>query len=199
MSAPGPPPDPNLVPNPVVPVDPGVLTDPGALAALYPGLSGVPPARPTGAPSLGHGLALDDGDLVTDPRTGGPAGNQGPETLLQALLLAVETQLGTDRLNTVFGFDRLALGRYALEAPARKEYIRMELLRCLSGDRRIADVREVFFQDDQRYRDLRPDLAPATYERIVQTARASREYTVYAIVETIASSTLILTSGGRLD
>ncbi|MEW1913742.1 hypothetical protein AB0442_35845 [Kitasatospora sp. NPDC085895] len=191
--------DPGLIPDPVVPVDPGVLTDPAALADLYPGLPGAPPAGPTGAPSLGNSLTLDDGDLVTDPGTGGLAGNQGPEALLQALLLAVETQLGTDRLNTTFGFDHLALGRYALEAPARKEYIRMELVRCLSADRRVADVREVFFQDDQRYRDLRPDLAPATYERIVRTARVNREYTVYAIIETIAGSTLALTSGGRLD
>ncbi|MFJ8439857.1 hypothetical protein [Kitasatospora griseola] len=191
--------DPGALADPAVLEDPGVLTDPAVLAARYPGLPGAAPADGSGAPSLGHGLALDDGDLVTDPATGGPAENAGPDALLQALLLAVDTQLGSDRLNTGFGFDRLALGRYALDLPARKEYLRMELVRCLAADRRVTDVREVFFEDDRRFLELRPDLDPAAFQQIVETARASRRYTVHAILDTVAGSALTLTSGGRLD
>ncbi|MFI2206809.1 hypothetical protein ACH47Z_40070 [Streptomyces sp. NPDC020192] len=182
--------------------DPDRLVDPGPPPPDLPGvpgLPGLPGGGPTGRPSLGRGLALDDGDLATDPTTGGPAENEGLAALVQALLLAVGTQLGTDRLNTAFGFDRLSIGRYALDLQARKEYIRMELVRCLCADRRVADVREVFFQDDPRYLDFRPGLAGAAHEQIVEAARARREYTVYAIIDTVAGSTLTLTSGGRLD
>ncbi|KUM99062.1 hypothetical protein AQI95_41000 [Streptomyces yokosukanensis] len=188
-------PDPRVAPGPPRP-DLQDLSDLPGLA----GLPGLPGGGPTGRPSLGRGLALDDGDLVNDPDTGGPAEIEGLAALVQALLLAVGTQLGTDRLNTTFGFDRLSIGRYALDRQARKEYIRMELVRCLCADRRVADVREVFFQDDPRYLDFRPDLAgAAAHEQIVEAARASREYTVYAIIDTVAGSTLALTSGGRLD
>ncbi|MFI9328830.1 hypothetical protein ACIGZJ_14930 [Kitasatospora sp. NPDC052868] len=158
-----------------------------------------PDAAGPGAPSLGRSLAVDAGDLVVDTRTGGPALVEGLDALAQALVLTIETQLGSDRINTGFGFDRLAVGRYALGVHARKEYIRMQLVRCLGADRRVADVREVFFEDDPRYFELRPGLDEAARERIVGSARARRGYTAYAIIETVAGSTLTLESGGRLE
>lgn len=171
------------------------------------GLPGVPDFRLSdgtgapdpGAPSLGSSLEAEAGDLVIDELTGGPAQVRGLDALVQALVLAVETQSGSDRLNTEFGFDRLAVGRYALGVPARKEYIRMQLVRCLSADRRVRDVREVFFEDDPRFLELRPGLDEAAHERIVEAARSRRSYTAYAVVETAAGSTLTLKSGGRLD
>ncbi|MFD0277837.1 hypothetical protein ACFVHB_28560 [Kitasatospora sp. NPDC127111] len=175
------------------------LTEPGFPLGTLPGLTPVGPDGPSGAPSLGRGLVLDDGDLVTDPHTGGPAQNEGRDTLVQALVLAVRTQLGSDPLNTAFGFDRLSVGRYALGLQARKEYIRMELVRCLRADPRVTDVREVFFHDDPRFAELQPGPDGAARERIVRATRASREYTVHVIIETIAGSTLTLTPGGRLD
>ncbi|MFJ4647310.1 hypothetical protein ACIP6Q_27765 [Streptomyces bobili] len=153
----------------------------------------------SGAPSLGRSLAVDAGDLLIDERTGGPAMVEGVDALAQALVLAVETQLGSDRINTGFGFDRLAVGRYALGVHARKEYIKMELVRCLSADRRVADVREVFFQDDPRFDELRPGLDLAARERIAEATRSGRAYTAFAILETVAGDTLTLESGGRLE
>ncbi|MGW6915288.1 hypothetical protein ACWGB8_15940 [Kitasatospora sp. NPDC054939] len=179
------------------------------LGTLVPGteLPGVPDFRPPvlsgppepGTPSLGRSLRADAGDLVIDELTGGPAMVEGLDALAQALVLTVETQLGSDRLNTGFGFDRLAVGRYALGVHARKEYIKMQLVRCLSADRRVTDVREVFFEDDPRFFELRPALDDAARERIVGVTRARRAYTVYVILETVAGSTLTLESGGRLD
>lgn len=170
------------------------MTFPG-LAFPMPGVSAEARA---GAPSLGRGLALDDGDLVTNPHTGGPAENEGRDALAQALVLTIETQRGSDSLNAGFGFDRLAVGRYALSVHARKEYIRMELVRCLSADRRVTDVREVLFDDDPRFLELRPDLDSAAHTRMAAT-RAARTYTVVAVVETADGDTLTLQSGGRLE
>jgi len=185
--------------------DPGIGTpdDPGLLGL---GLSGLPGlglpgsgAPGTGAPSLGRSLAVDAGDLVIDERTGGPAMVEGQEALVQALVLTVETQLGSDRVNTGFGFDRLAVGRYALGIHARKEYIRMELVRCLGADPRVTDVREVFFQDDPRFFELRPGLDAAARDRIGRAIRAGRGYMAFAIIDTVVGSTLTLESGGRLE
>ncbi|MGF1430786.1 hypothetical protein [Kitasatospora sp. LaBMicrA B282] len=182
--------------------DPGpvtLTTLPGLPLPAVPGAGAAGTDGPSGAPSLGRSLALDDGDLVVDPHTGGPAEIEGLDALVQALVLTVGTQLGSDRLNTAFGFDRLAVGRYALGVHARKEYIRMELVRCLSADPRVADVREVFFQDDPRYFDFQPGLDGPARDRIVRETRAGRSYTVYAIIDTVAGSALTLASGGRLD
>ncbi|MFI0221666.1 hypothetical protein [Streptomyces lydicus] len=180
----------------------GTPRDPGPLgpAPGTPGL-GLPGATAPhgGAPSLGRSLRADAGDLVVDDRTGRLTTVEGLDALAQALVLTVETQLGSDRLNTGFGFDRLAVGRYALGVHARKEYIKMELVRCLSADRRVTDVREVFFQDDPRFFELRPGLDDAARERIAEAARTGRTYTVFALVDTVAGDTLTLQSGGRLE
>ncbi|MEU0740852.1 hypothetical protein [Streptomyces sp. NPDC006134] len=176
------------------PPDPG--WDPAALGLTVPG---VPAPDPAGAPGLGHSLAVDDGDLVVDPRTGAPETVDGLDALIQALTLTVGTQLGDDRLNSTFGFDRLAVGRYALSRPARKEYIKLELVRCLSADRRVTDIREVFFRDDPRFLELGPRLGRAAGPHPAAEAPADRSYTAYVIIETVAGDTLTLRSGGRLE
>lgn len=167
------------------------MTQPTDRAGL--GQAGRQPAR------LGRSLKADSGDLVFDSAAGDLALVEGLPALQQALASSVETQLGSDRLNTRFGFDRTALGTYAHGLHARKEYLKMELVRCLSADRRVGDVREIFFQDDPRYFELQPDLGESAQDRIAAAARSSRDYTVYAIVETVTSDTLVLATGARLE
>ncbi|GKQ37935.1 hypothetical protein [Streptomyces sp. A012304] len=179
--------------------DPGLPFGAGLPGVADFRLFDAPGAADPGAPSLGSSLKVEAGDLVIDELTGGPAQVRGRDALVQALVLAVETQSGSDRLNTEFGFDRLAVGRYALGVPARKEYLRMQLVRSLSADRRVRDVREVFFEDDPRFSELRPGLDEAARQRIAEAARSRRGYTAYAVIETVAGSTLTFESGGRLD
>lgn len=155
-------------------------------------------ATPIGAPSLGRSVQLRAGDLVFDELTGDLAVVADLPALTQALLLTIETQLGTDRLNASFGFDRLSVGTYAYNVHARKEYIKMQLVRCVGSDRRVRDVRDVFFEDDPRFFELQPSLDAAAQDQIAAAARASREYRVYVVIETIASETLTLQAGGTL-
>ncbi|MFH8259223.1 hypothetical protein [Streptomyces roseolus] len=149
-----------------------------------------------GAPSLGSSLALDEGDLVLDGRSLDLALVVGAEALRQALELGVATQTGSDRLNAPFGFDRLAIGAYAHDLPTRKEFLTMELVRCVSSDRRVTDVREVFFDDDPRYLELRPGLDEETHRRELAAAHAARVHAVFAVVDTIASTALTLRARG---
>lgn len=152
--------------------------------------------NPAGPLSLGSSLALDVGDLVFSGT--GLSMVSGTGALTQALMLSLQTQLGTDRLNTGFGFDRAAIGAYAYGIHTQKEYVKMQLVRCIGLDRRVKDVLDVFFQDDPRYFELNPGLDAAAQEEIAAAARASREYTVYVIVETINSDTVTLQVGGTV-
>lgn len=145
---------------------------------------------PVGQPSLGRSLLLDDGDLVFDDHVGDLAEVEQVAALSQALRLAIGTQLGTDRLNAQFGFDRLAVGAYAYGLHTRKEYVKMQLVRCVGLDARVRDVREVFFSDDPRAFELQPGLDAEAQNRIVSVIRANREYTVFVVVETINSQPL---------
>jgi hypothetical protein len=155
-------------------------------------------ADPSGAPSLGRSLRLEAGDLVFDEDARDLAMVEDRQALTQALALGIETQLGSDPINAGFGFDRLAVGAYADGIHARKEYVKLQVVRCISADRRVTDVRELFFQDDPRYFELQPGLDQAARGQIAAAARASREYILYVIVETVASDTLTLQVGGTL-
>lgn len=152
--------------------------------------------NPAGPLSLGSSLELDAGDLVFSNTDLSMVSDTG--ALTQALVLSLQTQLGSDRLNTGFGFDRAAVGAYAHGIRTQKEYVKMQLVRCIGLDRRVKDIFEVFFQDDPRYFELNPGLDLAAQEEIIAATRASREYTVYVIVETINSDTVTLQAGGTL-
>ena len=154
--------------------------------------------NPAGPLSLGSSLELGAGDLVFSNTDLSMVSDTG--ALTQALVLSLQTQLGSDRLNTGFGFDRAAVGAYAYAygIHTQKEYVKMQLVRCVGLDRRVKDVREAFFQDDPRFAELNPGLDAAAQERIAAAARASREYTAYVIVETINSDVLTLQAGGTL-
>ncbi|WEO99770.1 hypothetical protein A6P39_040200 [Streptomyces sp. FXJ1.172] len=151
------------------------------------------------APGLGCSLRTDAGDLVFDPDTGDLALVEGRQALAQALTLSIETQLGSDRVNTRFGFDLLALGTYAEGLHSRKEYLKMQLVRCISSDPRVADVREIFFDDEPRFFELHPDIDPAARSRVVAAQHADRSHTAYVVVDTIAQDTLTLQVGSNLD
>lgn len=154
--------------------------------------------NPAGPFSLGSSLRLDDGDLVFDDQAGDLVMVTDTGALTQALIMSIETQLGSDRINSGFGFDRTAIGAYAYGLHTQKEYVKMQLVRCVGLDRRVKDVREAFFQDDPRYFELNPGLDAAAQQQIATTARVSRGYTVYVIVETINSDVVTLQAGGTL-
>lgn len=150
-----------------------------------------------GPPSLGRSLRLDAGDLVFDPAERDLALVEQQAALRQALVLAVQTQVGSDRINAGFGFDRLAIGAYAYGVETRKQYVKMQLVKTVTAERRVHDVREVFFEDDPRFFELQPALA-GVRDQIAAAARAGREYTVHVIVQTIADDSLTVTASDVL-
>jgi len=145
-------------------------------------------------PSLGVGLDLVDGDLVLDAGARDLAVARQEEMLVQALTGAVATQLGSDRMNASFGFDRLAIGAYAHGMDARRAYVKLQLVRALTADRRVREVRDVVFEDEARFAAL-AGIDEETARAIADATRRSREYTVHVTIETVAGDVLEIPIG----
>jgi hypothetical protein len=88
--------------------------------------------------SIGVDLLLVDG-------TNGPtfAGVEGGDCLGQDLQVALVTPLGTDPLNTRFGFDGIRVLTMGLDPWLSEELLRIAVIRAVSADPRVREVTEV--------------------------------------------------------
>jgi hypothetical protein len=153
---------------------------------------------PTAPVPLGNSLRQEAGDLIFDGANRSLAVVEDLAALAQALRLAIETQLGSDALNAGFGFDRLSVGVYAYGLQTRKEYVKMQLVRTVTRDRRVKDIREIFFSDDPRFFELRGPLSPEAQAEAIRQVRASRDYTVFVVVDTHGGDQIVVDAGGTL-
>jgi hypothetical protein len=97
------------------------------------------------ATDLGHSLALVDGDLVLqDGRLGEVSGQAN---LVQALALRVLTPLGSDQFNTGYGFDAQNVFTQPATARTAQDLVSLNLVRTLSTDNRVREIRDVVFLD----------------------------------------------------
>jgi hypothetical protein len=113
--------------------------------------------RSAGVDPLGRTLELDEGDLVLFRGADAQAGRtlaqiHGLPALSQALRLTLLTQLGSDPLSAVFGFDLRALGAGGYGARTRLEHVRLEIVRCIGADRRVREIRDVTFSPEAERR-----------------------------------------------
>ncbi|MFS8197503.1 hypothetical protein ACLVWQ_02330 [Streptomyces sp. CWNU-52B] len=114
------------------------------------------PPAPPGPPELldpfGHGLLLDDGDLVV--RGGGLAEVRGPANLVQALTLRLLTPYGTDRCNHRYGLSAGEAFTHPGGPRVLKDLLRLEIVRTLGADPRVREVLDVAFTEDRAARLL---------------------------------------------
>ena len=92
-------------------------------------------------------LALNDGDLALED--GQLAWLTGTPALHQALTLRILTPLGGDRFNVAYGLDLRRALTQPVAAAAVRELIKLDLLRTISGDPRVAEVRDIEFRDSE--------------------------------------------------
>jgi hypothetical protein len=97
------------------------------------------------AADLGHSLALVDGDLVLED--GRLVEVVGVSNLIQALALRVLTPLGSDQFNTGYGFDAENIFTQPATARTVRDLISLNLVRTLSADDRVRELRDVVFLD----------------------------------------------------
>jgi hypothetical protein len=137
---------------------------------------------------LGHGLRFEDGDLVVERRGTSPialAAVRGVPALAQALRLTLETQLGSDVINTAHGFDAVAIGAGGFGLHTRKEFVKLQLVRAIAADRRVKEIRELFFDDEDRFFELAGDPgSEAAREEHRRRVHASRNFEATVQIET---------------
>ncbi|MEW2352939.1 hypothetical protein [Spirillospora sp. NPDC029432] len=93
--------------------------------------------------ALGHSLLLEDGDLVM--RGGRLAEVSGRDNLVQALTLRLLTPYGSDRFDTGYGLS-LKEALTGTRSPRMvRELLRLEIVRTLAADPRVAEVLDVRF------------------------------------------------------
>ncbi|MBD0708187.1 MULTISPECIES: hypothetical protein [unclassified Streptomyces] len=95
---------------------------------------------------LGHGLLLDDGDLVLEDGDLAPV--SGLANLAQALTLRLLTPYGSDRFHHLYGLSvEEAFTRPGVVGEVR-DLLRLEIVRTLAADPRVHEVTGVEFAED---------------------------------------------------
>jgi hypothetical protein len=137
---------------------------------------------------FGHGFKLVNGDLLV--QDGRLAEISGQDNLLQALALRILTPLAQDVFNTTYGLDVSAAFTEPNPLNVVKQIIKLNLVRTLATDRRVADIRDIFFEDEPEYRERHPEVGP---EQVLED-RHRRTWKVDVIIQTANNQTQTLTA-----
>src|SRR5262249_12704250 len=128
------------------------------------------------ADKLGHSLLLRDGDLVFANQ--GLVEIEGRENLMQALVLRVLTPLASDTFATTYGLH----AKHAFTQPVAphigKELVKLTLVRTLSTDPRVSEIRDIVFPDD-------PEVVAANPALDAEAARLRRQSRLWRVEVTI--------------
>jgi phage baseplate assembly protein W len=134
----------------------------------------------------GHSLALVNGDIVF--QGGRIVEVSGQDNLLQALELRVLTPFGSDIFNTTYGLDVRQIFVEPNDVRMVQEIIKLNLVRTISLDPRVRDIRDISFIGDAAYLEQHPDLSEDALEGI-RIERRRRSWRVEVVVETIQGQT----------
>src|SRR5262249_42163706 len=109
------------------------------------------------------------------------------------------TPLGTDPLNASYGLDVSDAFTGSLTRQLAKEVLRLNLIRTVAGDPRVAEVISVLFDDDADYIAQHPEAAASTSR---QRRAALAEITVQPVAPQTsapAGTGTLLNAGTRID
>lgn len=148
------------------------------------------PVRPTPlkpADPYGRTLTLANGDFVVAPALDGApdlALIAGKDELAQGVQVLVGTNLGSDIFNTAFGFDlinTLALPRPTVQM---RELVRLCVVKALSQEPRIRQIRAVAFADEPAYRTIHPEITADQQRALATSQRAARRWSLDVLFDT---------------
>jgi len=146
------------------------------------------PVRPT---TFGRSLQLAGGDLLF--ADGDLAVIDGRDNFLQGMQVMIETPFATDVFNVNYGFDVLGILSTPQTLGSTKTLIRLNIIKSISQDNRVLEIKEVVFDDDPRFfeisaaekpgQNISPDEGVAEHRRIQKT---ERQWQALVVLETIA-------------
>jgi exoribonuclease II len=141
---------------------------------------------------LGRSLQLVNGDFAF--RDNDFALIAGRDNFIQALQVMIETPTGSDIFNVSYGFDLLN----SISAPKTvaqiKDLIRLNIVKSLSIDNRVKEIKEVVFSDDPRFFEIRPELNEQEESRL---RKRERRWQAVVSLVTIEDSEVALSLEGR--
>jgi phage baseplate assembly protein W len=146
--------------------------------------------RPDKPASFGRSLRIIDGDLVFDQ--GELALIAGRENFLQAMQVMIETPFGTDIFNANYGFDILNIFLSAQPVNSIKELIRLNIVKSVSQDTRVREIKEVVFEDEARFFEILPGQNADEHRRARKT---ERRWQAIVVLQTVSEGEVAL----RLD
>jgi len=140
--------------------------------------------------AFGKSLQLTDGDLLFDQ--GDVALIAGRDNFLQAMQVMIETPFGTDIFNVNYGFDILSILQSAQPINPIKELIRLNIVKSVSQDTRVREIKEVVFDDEARFFEILPGQNADEHRRARKT---ERRWQAIVVLETVSEGEVAL----RLD
>jgi hypothetical protein len=141
---------------------------------------------------LGRSLALSEGDLVLI--NGDFAGIAGRDNFLQGMQVMIETPFASDIFNISYGFDALNILSQPQPPGFLKELIRLNIVKSLSTDNRIREIREIAFSDEARFFEIAPENDPGETER---ARRTERRWQAVVVLHTIGEGEVALSLTGQ--
>ncbi|HKO43855.1 MAG TPA: hypothetical protein VJU84_11315 [Pyrinomonadaceae bacterium] len=141
---------------------------------------------------LGRSLRLIDGDLAFSNNDFALIVDR--DNFIQGLQVMIETPMGSDVFNVSYGFDLLN----SISAPKSisliKDLIRLNIVKSLSTDNRVREIKEVVFSDDPLFFKIRPDLNEEGEKRL---RKRERRWQAVVSLLTIADSDVALSLEGK--
>ena len=132
---------------------------------------------------FGTSIALVDCDFMLV--NGDLALVSGTDNFGQALQVIVETPFGSDQINVTYGLDVGAIFTVAASVNSVKDVIRLNLVKSLSADNRIREIKEILFDDEAGFAVLAPEFAGGDPGA---TARHGRVWHAVIALTTVAGS-----------
>jgi hypothetical protein len=129
---------------------------------------------------FGRSLELFEEDLRFEE--GDFKGVSGRDNLLQSLQIMIETPFATDMFNVNYGFDLLSLFTLPHNVRLAKELIRLNIVKSVSRDDRVREIKEVVFDDESRFFEILRDQQADESRRKRKT---ERRWQAVAVLETI--------------
>jgi hypothetical protein len=146
------------------------------------------PDRPT---SFGRSLKLAESDLLFEE--GDLAMIVGRDNFLQGMQVMIETPFATDVFNVNYGFDILGILSSPQSVPRIKDLIRLNIVKSVSQDNRVREIKEVVFDDEDRFFEIFPNQNRDEHRR---TRKAERRWQAAIVLQTINEGEVVLSLEG---
>jgi phage baseplate assembly protein W len=137
--------------------------------------------------SFGRGLQLAGGDFVF-------AGNElatiaGRDNFLQGMQVMIETPFGSDIFNVNYGFDIVGILSSPQTVGSMKALVRLNIVKSVSQDDRVREIKEVVFDDEDRFFQLAPEQNEEEHRR---NRKLDRRWQTLIVLETISEGEAVL-------